>query len=156
MTCTARSLFLAWAAAVVIAAPASAAEAPVATDAWSRATPPGSDVAAVYLTLRGGVAADRLTGASTARATMAHLHSMQDTGNMSGMRPVDGIDIPAGTVVALAPRGLHLMLMGLSKPLVGGEHFSVTLHFAKGGDRAVDVRVLPATAADPTVPANHP
>jgi copper(I)-binding protein len=51
--------------------------------------------------------------------------------------------------VALAPQGLHLMLMGLEKPLVAGEHFPLTLHFAKGGDRVVEVSVQSPTAPPP-------
>jgi copper(I)-binding protein len=41
------------------------------------------------------------------------------------------------------------MLMGIDRPLVAGEHFPVTLHFARGGDLVVDVQVVPATAAGP-------
>jgi len=125
------------------------AEAPAARDAWARATPPGSDVAAVYVTLVGGKTADRLVGGSTTRASMTHLHSMEDSGGMARMRPVDGLDVPAGKSVALAPQGLHLMLMGLDKPLVAGEHFPLTLHFEKGGDRIVEVHVQSPTAPPP-------
>jgi hypothetical protein len=125
------------------------AEAPVARDAWARATPPGSDVAAVYVTLVGGTTADRLESASTPRATMTHLHSVDDAGGMARMRPVEGVDVPAGKTVALAPQGLHIMLMGLDQPLAAGERFPLTLHFARGGDRTVEVRVQSPTAPPP-------
>jgi len=144
-----RWLLLALLASLGTAAPALATDAPVVTDAWARATPPGSDVAAVYLTLHGGAAADRLAGASTPRATMTHLHSMEYAGGMATMRTVDGVEVPAGKTVTLAPHGLHLMLMGVAKPLVTGERFPVTLHFVKGGDRLIEVQVRPATAPDP-------
>jgi copper(I)-binding protein len=125
------------------------AEAPLARAAWARATPPGSDVAAVYVTLVGGATADRLENAHTPRAAMTHLHSVDDAGGMARMRSVEGVDVPAGKTVALAPQGLHIMLMGLDKPLVAGERFPLTLHFAHGGDREVEVRVQSPTAPPP-------
>lgn len=134
----------------LVASAAASADAPTARDAWARATPPGSDVAAVYLTLTGGHSGDQLTGASTSRAATAHLHSMQDSGGMAGMRGIEAVDVPAGRTVALAPNGLHLMLMGLRAPLVAGERFTLTLHFASGADRTVEVRVQAPTAPPPT------
>ncbi len=128
---------------------AAHADAPAARDAWARATPPGSDVAAVYVALTGGPAADRLTGASTARASMVHLHSMQESDGMARMRGVDGVDVPAGRTVVLAPGGVHLMLMGLKGPLVAGERFALTLRFANGGERVVEVSVQSPTAPPP-------
>lgn len=133
----------------LLVAGAAVADAPAVRDAWARATPPGSDVAAVYLTLVGGKTADELRGAETPRAAMTHLHSMDDTGGMARMRPVDGLAVPAGKTVTLAPQGLHLMLMGISKPLVAGERFPLTLRFANGGVRTVEVSVQSPTAPPP-------
>lgn len=143
--------FVVWTAlaACVLLVNAARADAPAVRDAWARATPPGSDVAAVYLTLVGGKTADRLQGASTPRAAMTHLHSMDDTGGMARMRAVDDLAVPAGKTVTLAPQGLHLMLMGLAAPLIAGERFPLTLHFAKGGDRTLDVQVQSPTAPPP-------
>jgi copper(I)-binding protein len=133
----------------LLAGSSAFADAPTAHDAWARATPPGSDTAAVYLTIRGGHDADHLESARTPRAAMAHLHTVEDSGGMMRMRAVDSLEIPAGKDVALAPQGLHLMLMGVDHPLVAGEHFPVTLQFARGGDRVVDVQVVSATAGGP-------
>ena len=144
-----RRIALVWVATSLLAVAAAAADAPTARDAWARATPPGSESAAVYLTIRGGAGADRLESASTPRAAMTHLHSVDDSGGMTRMRAVDALEIPAGRDVTLAPQSLHLMLMGVVRPLVAGERFPVTLHFAHGGDRVVDVTVVPATAAGP-------
>jgi copper(I)-binding protein len=149
-----RMLGLATVAAALLASGPVAADAPTALSAWARATPPGADVAAVYVTLRSSGTADRLAGAGTPRASMTHLHTVEESGGVAKMRPVDGIEIPAGKTVVLAPKGHHLMLMGIGKPLVAGEHFPLTLHFERGGDRIVDVAVRSATAAaDPAPPA---
>lgn len=138
-----------------LAGTTAAADAPAIEGAWARATPPGATAGAVYLTLHGGTTADRLTGASTPRASMTHLHSVADAAGLMKMRAVDGIDVPAGATVRLTPNGLHLMLMDLGKPLVAGERFPLTLHFAKAGDRTTDVEVRPATATGPSAPEHH-
>ncbi len=60
------------------------------------------------------------------------------------MRAVEGIDVPAGKRVVLAPKGTHIMLMGLAKPLVAGETFPLELRFAKAGELGVTVVVRAA------------
>lgn len=129
------------------------AAGPTISGAWARATPPGLDVGAAYLTITGGAAADRLVGVSTPVAAMAHLHTMDDAGGMATMRPVDGIDVRPGARVVLAPGGLHVMLMGLTKALVAGQSFPLTLEFAKSGKQTVSVTIRPAGDAGPAAPA---
>ena len=43
--------------------------------------------------------------------------------------------------IEFAPNGMHLMLMGLKKPLVAGETFELNLVFELGGARKVKVAV---------------
>ena len=88
-------------------------------------TPPGTAVAAVYLTLSGGPQADRLVGAATPRAAMTQIHVVSEVDGMARMRPVEGVDVPAHTSVALAPQGTHLMLMNLPQPLVAGRQIEM-------------------------------
>jgi hypothetical protein len=118
--------------------------------AWARATPPGTAVAAVYLTLNGGPQADRLVGAATPRAAMTQIHVVSEAEGMARMRPVEGVDVPAHKSVALAPQGTHIMLMNLPQPLVAGERFPLTLQFEQAGriDVSVEVRA-PDTAPPP-------
>jgi copper(I)-binding protein len=40
------------------------------------------------------------------------------------------------------------MLLGLERPLVAGEHRTLTLDFERAGRLDVDLQVRPATAAD--------
>ena len=138
---------------VLLSLPAlAAAGAPVVSDAWARATPPGVDVSAVYLTITGGSTNARLVGASTDRASMAHLHTVEESGGVATMRPVDGVAVPAGARVMLAPKGTHIMLMGLARPLVAGETFTLVLRFEKAGEQTVRVTVRAAGDSGP-VPA---
>lgn len=128
--------------------PAWAGDAPVVSDAWARATPPGVDVGAAYMVITGGKQADRLVGASSTRAAMAHLHVVDEKGGVSKMRAVDAVAIPAGQRVTLVPKSTHVMLMGLDGPLVAGQAFVVMLRFAESGEQSVTVTVRPATATD--------
>jgi copper(I)-binding protein len=125
---------------------------PEARDAWARATPPGTSVAAVYVTLAGGARDDRLVGASTERAAMTQLHAVTEAAGMARMRATDGIAVPAGKTVVLGPQGLHLMLMDLRQPLVAGDRFDLTLRYATAGTRVVRVAVI---GPDQPAPTGH-
>jgi periplasmic copper chaperone A len=135
--------------------PLAAAGAPVVSDAWARATPPGVDVGAAYLTITGGSASDRLVAASTERATMVHLHAAEESNGIATMRPVDAVPVPAGKRVVLAPKGTHIMLMGLKRPLVAGETFPLALRFEGSGEQVVQVKVRAAGDAEPAAAAPH-
>ena len=111
-------------------------------DGWARATVAGQGGAA-YLTIfnRGG-ADDRLIHVSVPRAGQAMLHSSTMEGGVMRMRHLaDGLAIPAGSTVELAPNGTHIMLGALGTPLRPGEHFPVTLRFARAGARQATIRV---------------
>jgi copper(I)-binding protein len=139
---------LAFVAALLIAAAAFAQSSAVeVTQAWARATPGKAENGAAYLTLQ-SAAADRLTSVSTSVAKKAELHTSSMEGNVMKMRPLAGVDLPAGQPVTLKPGGTHIMLLGLSEPLQAGKSFPLTLHFEKAGDRNVTVAVAAAGAME--------
>jgi periplasmic copper chaperone A len=125
---------------------------------WSRATPGGARVAAGYLVVRNaGEAPDRLLSvAAPAVAAGVEIHEMRMTGGVMSMRRLpDGLPIPAGGTVSLAPGGLHLMLTGLKRPLAQGETFAATLTFERAGTVEVAFTVEATGAAQPSMPAGH-
>jgi len=126
---------------------------------WSRATPGGAKVGAGYLTIKnGGAAPDRLVSAAADIAERAEIHEMSMTDGVMKMRQVsDGVAVPAGGNVALAPNGYHLMFLGLKKPLTEGDTFSGTLTFEKAGTVAVtfEVRGIGAGAVDAGAEHHH-
>jgi copper(I)-binding protein len=140
-------------ALLAITAGAAAADGPTVSQAWARATAPGVDVGAVYLSIDGGARDDSLVSASSSRAAMVHLHTVEESDGVAKMRAVEGIEVPAGKRVVLAPKGTHIMLMGLAKPLVAGETFPLELRFAKAGELGVTVLVRAAGADAPPPPA---
>ena len=130
---------------LVLATVAHAGDMPAITGAWARATAPGLDVGAAYMVIEGGSEADRVLHASSPRAAMVLMHSVDERDGVAMMRALEAIDVPAGQRIELAPKGLHLMLMGLDGPLVAGQSFPVTLRFATAGEQTVTVLVKPAT-----------
>ncbi len=107
---------------------------------WTRATPKGASVGGGYMTITNtGTVPDRLIGGTTDIAKGFEVHEMKMEGGVMKMRPVaGGIEIKPGQTVTLDPSGYHVMLMGLKKQLMQGEHFKATLQFAKAGKVDVD------------------
>lgn len=120
---------------------ADAAPAVAAADAWCRPSPNGARAGACYVVLT--VATDdRLTGGSTPRAGTLQVHEMKTENGMMTMREMaQGLPLPAGEAVALAPGGAHLMLMDLTAPLVAGETLPLTLDFADAAPVTVQAKV---------------
>jgi copper(I)-binding protein len=108
--------------------------------AWARATPKGAKVGGGYLTISNtGDASDRLVGGASAVAKEVQIHEMSMVNGVMKMRPVaGGLEIKPGATVTLKPGGYHVMFVGLAQPLKQGEHFKVTLEFAKAGKVDVD------------------
>src|SRR5215475_3878006 len=113
------------------------------SDPWSRATPKGSSVAAGYMKItNSGSAPDRLISGSSDVASKFQVHEMKMENGVAKMRPVKGLEIKPGETVELKPGGLHVMFVGLKKPLSAGEHFKATLVFEKAGPVNVEYDVL--------------
>jgi copper(I)-binding protein len=123
-------------------------------NAWAGATPGKAENGAAYLTIQSSTA-DRLVSVSSPVAKKAELHSMSMQGPVMKMRPIDGLDVPAGQPVALKPGGEHIMLMGLNQQLYEGQSFPLTLDFEKAGPRTVTVTVEKAGAKGPGPAAAH-
>lgn len=99
---------------------------------------------ATYMTItNNGDDADRLTGAETDVAEVVEVHEIVMKDNVMEMGPLhDGLEIPAGETVELEPGGYHIMLIGLTKSLVAGEDYELTLTFEHAGEVTVTVPIL--------------
>lgn len=117
---------------------------------WTRATPPGAKIAAGYLEIRNsGKEPDRLVGASTPYAERVELHMMVREGDVMKMRGVQSFEVPARQRLTLRPGGLHLMIVGLKRPLAKGEHIPLTLRFERGGEVRVELEVQATDSRKP-------
>lgn len=141
-------------AALLVLAPLAAVAQVDVTAPWARATAPGAQTGAAYLTLA-APAGDRLVGAETPVARTAELHTHLMEGGIARMREVDAVEVPAGRPVALAPGGLHVMLIGLNRQLRRGETFPLILVFEKAGRVAAEVRVEGPGAQGPSAHHGH-
>jgi copper(I)-binding protein len=123
---------------------------------WTRATPLGAEVAGGYMEiLNGGATSDRLISVEISGVQMSAIHEMATVDGVMNMRPLpSGLEIKAGETVVLKPGSFHIMMMGLSKPLVAGQNIAGTLHFEKAGSIDVEFKIEPM-GADPTGQHNH-
>ena len=114
------------------------------TQAWSRVTTPGAKVGGGYLKIvNHSDSDDRLESVASNHSGKAEIHSMVMQDDVMIMRPLeDGLAIPAGETVYLAPGSLHLMFMQLRQPHVVGEPFEATLSFMHAGEKTVSFEVL--------------
>ena len=115
-------------------------------DAWVRIPPPGTDLAAVYFTVR-NVSPHTVTieGAEAAVAGMAMLHESRISNGKLEMRMLDTLVIAPGQSVLFAPNGRHLMLHGLNRKLLIGEKLPIVLLLTGGGKIAFTATVRPLT-----------
>lgn len=125
--------------------------------AWARATPAGAAVAAAYLTIKNsGAVADRLLSIEVDVAGRAEIHEMAKDGDVMRMREVpNGLDVPAGGSVTLAPGGLHLMFKDLKGPLVEGQSVKGMLKFEKAGSIPIEFRIEAVGASGPGEHSHH-
>ncbi len=141
--------------ALTLALPwAQAAEAPiVVASAWAPPNPAGATVGAGYLVVTNrGNEADRLVGVSSPRAARVEMHESRIDGGMARMRPVASLPLAPGASVRFEPGSLHLMLVGLSAPLMAGERVPLTLRFQRAApvEAVLEVRDGPPPAAPAT------
>ncbi len=110
---------------------------------WARATTSSAPAGGGFLTITNkGTTRDRLIAVRTPVAEQAQVHEMKMDGNVMRMRALDGgLEILPGATVTLAPGGLHLMLMGLRKPLVRDTRVPLTLVFEKAGSVEIELSI---------------
>ncbi len=90
----------------------------------------GGSVSAAYMTIANpGDAPVRLVAAAAPVAAVVEIHETIVENEVARMQPVEGILVPAGESVTLAPGGLHIMLVDLLRDLPAGGAISLMLTF---------------------------
>ena len=136
-----RLIMTSMAATLLASLPAFAGELAV-TNAWSRTTPPGVTVGVVYFKLNNDTGkSDRLLKISSPVAAKVQVHRTEILDGIARMREVAVLHVDANQTLDFAPNGMHVMLMGLRKPLVDGQKFELELLFEIAGPRKVQVVV---------------
>jgi copper(I)-binding protein len=71
------------------------------------------------------------------------------------MRELESLPIPAGKMINLSPGGMHLMLVGLKKPLKEGEQVALTLVFKDNAGKSSSLEVTAPILAEPSGHDHH-
>ena len=118
------------------------------TGPFTRATLPGAQVGAGFMTITNtGSDADRLVSGVSAASKTVQIHEMAVVDGVMKMQELkDGLEIPAGGSVELKPGGYHVMFIDITAPFVEGSTVTVTLNFAKAGSVDVPLTVEAADA----------
>lgn len=118
-------------------------------NAWVRAAVPGQSATGAFMTIThkdGG----RLVRGTSAVAGVTEIHQMKMEGDVMKMRDMaQGMNLPAGQAVELAPGGNHLMLMDLKGALAKDTLVPVTLWFkdANGVESKLELNLPVALSA---------
>ncbi|WP_058554226.1 copper chaperone PCu(A)C [Thiohalocapsa sp. ML1] len=111
-------------------------------DPYARAVPPGQPNSAVFMVIENtGPTPVAVVAAESPAAATVELHTHRMADGMMQMRRIERIELPAGESVALAPGGLHVMLIGLTETLAPGMEVPLTLVFDDGGRAEVTAPV---------------
>lgn len=97
-------------------------------DAWVRASAPGQQVGAAYMTLT-SKAPSELVYVEASVAESAEIHSMTMNNGVMKMRALESLSLVPNKPAKLAPGGFHIMLMDLKAPLKVGEKVKFRLCF---------------------------
>lgn len=139
-----RAIFAAIAATTLAATAAFADDGVHVIDPYARASTAMSASGAAFMVIENHAGSDdRLIDARSDAAQRVELHTHEQDANgvMRMIHVEEGFVIPAGQELRLERGGKHVMLMGLVRPLVQGETFSVTLVFQREGEVVVEVPV---------------
>ena len=109
------------------------------SDVVIRATTKNAGATAAYARIHNhGETDDRLISASVSFAKRVEIHEMTLAGDVMKMRELaDGLVIPAGKMVTLKKGAEHVMIMGLSGPIMLDERYQITFEFEKAGSLTI-------------------
>ena len=111
-------------------------------DAWVRGIPPSAKNTAAFMTIKNaGYEEMVLKSAVCECAEVVQIHTMEQVDEIMKMKELSELRIPANGQVALAPKGYHVMLIGLLRPIAEGETIPLSLNFADGTTVNVDAVV---------------
>ncbi|QIM18786.1 copper chaperone PCu(A)C [Leucobacter coleopterorum] len=129
---------------------ATEAKSLTAENAWAKASKAdmvaGEGMTGMFVTLTNSSDKDiKITGGTSDVASMVELHEVVD----GKMQEKDGgFVVPAGGTLELMPGGLHIMLMGMEKPILAGEDVHVTLELGDGSTLELHALVKDTSGAN--------
>ena len=108
---------------------------------WARSSATSPWTGGGYMTIVNDGPADRLRSAYSEAAGWIDIHGIKVVGPDLAMRALENpLAVPPGKTI-LKPRGYHLLMLGLTAPLIAGARLPLTLHFENAGSLDVDLQV---------------
>lgn len=138
-----RSVGLAAAIALTLSFPAFA-QSLTMTDGYARSASPSAKSGAAFLMIsNSGETDDTLVAVESDVAARIELHTHIDDGNgVMRMTEIEGgIPVPAGGMAEMKRGGMHVMFMGLTRPLLQDETVDAVLIFESGAEVPVTIPV---------------
>ncbi len=105
---------------------------------------------AVFLSIDNKGSADKLVAASSTLSPRVELHTHTMDNGIMRMRPVEAIEIPAGSMTELKSGGYHIMMFDVKTMPEKGSTVPLTLTFENAGDVQIG-----AIAGDTGATHNH-
>ncbi len=115
----------------------------VVGNAWARIADSGATSGAYLDVVNNDSLPLLLIGVSTDDAYAAEVHETMQHDGMAHMTPRAEITIAPGTALAMAPGGVHIMLVGVRRALAAGDSVRVRLRF---GDSSAVTTSIPVKA----------
>jgi periplasmic copper chaperone A len=111
-------------------------------DAWVRAVPDSGSTTAAYIRfVNGTVDTVMVSGFSSDDASKVELHQSSDISGEMHMAMRDSLIVAPNHMVAMRPGGYHLMLIGVTHPLVSGTMVRIVTHLSNGAVVSTSARV---------------
>ncbi|MDG5470008.1 copper chaperone PCu(A)C [Deltaproteobacteria bacterium IMCC39524] len=111
-------------------------------DAWIRGIPPSATTTAAFMTIHNTGSDDAvIKSADCDVAVTVQIHTMEQVGEIMKMKEMSELRIPANGQAILAPKGYHIMLIGLIRPIKEGETIPLSLNFTDRATVVVDAVV---------------
>jgi len=101
---------------------------------------PAGEVGVAYFTLTSS-SDDTLTSVASDCCRAVELHTSTMDGGVMRMRKLESVPLKKGEAVAFAPGGLHVMLIGLKKPLKPGDVVPISFGFDHSPLQRADFKV---------------
>ena len=106
--------------------------------------------AVAYFTVHGGAADTTLIDVSSEVSIKDEMHESTSAGGMASMKPLGDVAVHAGSAVAFAPGGKHVMMFDMNPGIKPGRKVTLTFTFSNNQRILVDATTIAAGAPPPT------
>ena len=111
-------------------------------EAWIRGVPPSAKSTAAFMTIQNTGSVEMIINSADSEvAEIVQIHTMEQVGEVMKMKELSELRVPANGQISLAPKGYHIMLIGLLKPISEGEVIPLSLNFSDGSIVTVEAVV---------------